>query len=77
VVLYDKPLLMSKLKYPIFIPPLPERISERYKGNILTYLFINENSWEVGIFGCCAALEDGIILKELSKLAYFASFDNF
>ena len=57
---------MSKLKHPIFTPLLPVRVpgslrdfwailgfkEKTYNGNILTFSFINENKWEVGIFGC-------------------------
>jgi len=54
---------MNKLKHRTFAPLLPERVSEMYKGNILTYSFMNEDKWEVGIFGCWRAFKKQTIKK--------------
>jgi len=41
---------MNKLQHPKYKPLLPERVSEKYNRNMLTYSFINENKWEGSMF---------------------------
>jgi hypothetical protein len=55
---------MNKLKYAGFAEETQVKVinglgceMKIYKGNILTFSFINENKWKVGVFGCYSQLK--------------------
>ena len=56
---------MNKLKYAGFTEETPVKVINElgcemkiYNGNTMTYSFINENKWKVGVFGCCASCKN-------------------